>query len=302
MSNSIVIKDINKTYGRKQVLHNISLNISSGMFGLIGHNGAGKTTLMRIITTLLKPTSGKVFINDFDISKDKQRAKKIIGFLPQEFNFYPQLDAVETLDYIARLNGVKDSKKRYYKVMEAIEKVNLMKDKDYKVGGYSGGMKRRLGIATAIIKDPSIIIVDEPTAGLDPEERVRFRTMLVELSEKKIVILSTHIVEDISASCEKIALLDHGKLAFVGNPSDWLKRTEGKVWEINISDRQELIYVKNKYNMIALKQTKSGTKVRVLSDKVEDKLNKELAEPNLEDAYLYFKMNQYGEASDEKDD
>lgn len=287
--NKIIIKNLTKKYGKFRALNNLNLEIKEGMFGLLGHNGAGKTTLMKLITTLTEPTKGQIIINGLDTVKDKMEIKNIIGFLPQEFSVYPDLTAYEFLDYIAKLNYVKNKKMRRNLIESVLEKVNLFDVKDKKVGGFSGGMKRRIGIAQAIIKDPKVLIVDEPTAGLDPEERIRFRTMLVELSQNKIVILSTHIVEDISASCEQMALLDGGSLRYAGSPVDFVNEVEGKVWEIQVNNKRELLEIKNKYLIISMKQTKEGTYIRVLSENLREGLNIKKEVPNLEDAYIYFR-------------
>lgn len=287
--NKIIIKNLTKKYGKFRALNNLNLEIKEGMFGLLGHNGAGKTTLMKLITTLTEPTKGQIIINGLDTVKDKMEIKNIIGFLPQEFSVYLDLTAYEFLDYIAKLNYVKNKKMRRNLIESVLEKVNLFDVKDKKVGGFSGGMKRRIGIAQAIIKDPKVLIVDEPTAGLDPEERIRFRTMLVELSQNKIVILSTHIVEDISASCEQMALLDGGSLRYAGSPVDFVNEVEGKVWEIQVNNKRELLEIKNKYLIISMKQTKEGTYIRVLSENLREGLNIKKEVPNLEDAYIYFR-------------
>ncbi|RXI51916.1 ABC transporter ATP-binding protein [Clostridium tetani] len=294
MQNFISIKNVNKTYNKKKVLNNINLEIENGMFGLLGHNGAGKTTLMKIITTLITPDKGgKIEICGQDIKENKMNIRKIIGFLPQEFNIYPQMSAYEFLDYIALLNNIHNKNVRYELICNTLSKVNLLECKNGKVGQFSGGMKRRLGIAQAIIKNPSILVVDEPTAGLDPEERIKFRTMLVELSEDRIVILSTHIVEDISASCEKLALLLSGELKFVGTPDEFIKNTEGYVWEKIITDNKDLIGLKNKYSIISIKRTCGTSTVRFLgnSKDVSSLSNVNSVYPNLEDAYLYFMQN-----------
>lgn len=294
MQNLISIKNVNKTYNKKKVLNNINLEIGNGMFGLLGHNGAGKTTLMKIITTLITPDKGgKIEICGQDIKENKMNIRKIIGFLPQEFNIYPQMSAYEFLDYIALLNNIYNKNVRYELIYNTLSKVNLLEYKNGKVGQFSGGMKRRLGIAQAIIKNPSILVVDEPTAGLDPEERIKFRTMLVELSEDRIVILSTHIVEDISASCEKLALLLSGELKFVGTPDEFIKNTEGYVWEKIITDNKDLIGLKNKYSIISIKRTCGTSTVRFLgnSKDVSSLSNVNSVYPNLEDAYLYFMQN-----------
>lgn len=294
MQNLISIKNVNKTYNKKKVLNNINLEIGNGMFGLLGHNGAGKTTLMKIITTLITPDKGgKIKICGQDIKENKMNIRKIIGFSPQEFNIYPQMSAYEFLDYIALLNNIHNKNVRDELICNTLSKVNLLDHKNGEVGQFSGGMKRRLGIAQAIIKNPSILVVDEPTAGLDPEERIKFRTMLVELSEDRIVILSTHIVEDISASCEKLALLLSGELKFVGTPDEFIKNTEGYVWEKIITDNKDLIGLKNKYSIISIKRTCGTSTVRFLgnSKDVSSLSNVNSVYPNLEDAYLYFMQN-----------
>lgn len=297
LKNKIIIENVTKEYGKFKALNNLSLEINEGMFGLLGHNGAGKTTLMKMLTTLSEPTSGKITINGLDTVKDKMEIKKVIGFLPQEFNVYPDLTAYEFLDYIAKLNYIDNKKKRKELIYEILEKVNLIDSKNKKIGGFSGGMKRRIGIAQAIIKDPKVLIVDEPTAGLDPEERIRFRTMLVELSESKIVILSTHIVEDISASCEQMAFLQNGTMRYDGTPVDFVTEVDGKVWEILVTNKKEVLHIKNNYLIISMRQTREGTHIRVMADKIESGLNVKRAVPNLEDAYIYFMEVDRGEYS-----
>lgn len=292
MMKQIIIDNINKSFGKKQILQNITLEINEGMFGLLGHNGAGKTTLMRIITTLLNPDQGKVFINGLDAHKNRIEIKEKIGFMPQEFSLYKELTALEMIDYIASLNGVKDKKLRYKKVMDTLDQVNLTKAKDQKIGGFSGGMKRRLGIALSVVKDPEILIVDEPTAGLDPEERVRFRTLLVEFSQNRIVILSTHIVEDISASCEQLALLDAGQLAYSGTPRGWLNQVNDQVYEIATNNKKELLQLKDNYPIISMRQSKEAVILRLLADHSHVLPKMVKVTPNLEDAYLHFRHNQ----------
>ncbi|MEG2893392.1 MAG: ABC transporter ATP-binding protein [Clostridium sp.] len=290
-SNKIIIKNLSKTYGNRKVLNNINLEIDCGMFGLLGHNGAGKSTLMKILTTLTEPDKGgEIEICGYNALKQKLDVRKIVGFLPQEFNIYPQMTAEEFLDYIARLNDIKSLKDRKEIVTQSLENVNLLDSKDKKVGGFSGGMKRRLGIAQALIKNPKVLIVDEPTAGLDPEERIRFRTMLVELSQNKIVILSTHIVEDISASCEKIALFVSGNSKFVGSPVDFVKNVDNMVWEKLLTNNSELIEMKRLYSIVSMRQTSKGVVVRFISDENNIKTSEGLISvtPNLEDAYLNF--------------
>ncbi len=292
--NYIEITGVSKSYGKFQALNNINLKIGNGMFGLLGHNGAGKTTLMKLLTTLSQPTKGKIIINGYDVNKDKLEVRRIVGFLPQTFNIYPQLTSLEFLDYMARLNGIKNKEKRVKLISTLLEKVNLHEFKDKKVGGFSGGMIRRLGIAQALVKDPKILIIDEPTAGLDPEERIRFRTMLVELSEQKIVILSTHIVEDISATCEHIALLKAGELIYSGRPIDFINTARDKVWEVVLTNRNDIIEVKNKYHIISMRQESEGIRVRIIATEMHKDSRIRKCVPNLEDAllsYNYVKVN-----------
>jgi ABC-2 type transport system ATP-binding protein len=287
-NNKIVLKNVSKRFGKHTALKNVSLEINNGMFGLIGPNGAGKTTMMRLMTTLEEQSKGSISVNGFDTIKDKLEIRKIIGFLPQDFEVYPELKAIEFLNYIANLNKINNKDTI---VNSLLKKVNLYNDKDRKIGGFSGGMRRRLGIAAALINNPKILIVDEPTAGLDPEERIRFRSMIVELSQDRIVILSTHIVEDISASCEQIGLLVRGELGYVGRPYDFIDTVANKSWEIMIKDKSELVDIKEKYQIIAITQMKKETSIRVISES-KPSINSVLVNPNLEDAYLYYMKDQ----------
>lgn len=287
-NNKIVLKNVSKKFGKHTALKNVSLEINNGMFGLIGPNGAGKTTMMRLMTTLEEQSKGSISVNGFDTIKDKLEIRKIIGFLPQDFEVYPELKAIEFLNYIGNLNKINN---KDTVVNSLLKKVNLYSDKDRKIGGFSGGMRRRLGIAASLIKNPKILIVDEPTAGLDPEERIRFRSMIVELSQDRIVILSTHIVEDISASCEQIGLLVRGELGYVGRPYDFIDTVANKSWEIMIKDKSELVDIKEKYQIIAITQMKKETSIRVISES-KPSINSVLVNPNLEDAYLYYMKDQ----------
>lgn len=233
MEMSIEIQNLTKYYGKKQALSEVSLTISQGMFGLLGPNGAGKTTLMKILTTLLKKTDGEVKICGVPIEKSRQ-IRSMTGYLPQDFSMYGNMNAYEALDYLAVLSGMSKAERKI-KVPEMLEKVNLLEKRRTKVRSMSGGMKRRLGIAQAIIHDPKVIIVDEPTAGLDPEERVRFRNLLCEIAKDRIVLLSTHIVGDIEATCENIAVLNQGKICFNGKVTELLSFVTGKVYSAEIA-------------------------------------------------------------------
>lgn len=208
----IKISNLSKQFGNKTALDDVSLEINSGMFGLLGRNGAGKTTLMRILTTLLTKTSGNITICDIPIEKARE-IRKIVGYLPQDFSMYPNMTVYEAMDYLGVLSEI-PFKKRKGMVLELLDKVNLYDCQKVRIKALSGGMKRRLGIAQAIMHDPKVIIVDEPTAGLDPEERMRFKNLLSDISKDKIVILSTHIIEDIEETCENVAILNSGKVIY----------------------------------------------------------------------------------------
>lgn len=214
MKTEIIIENLSKNYGEKQALDGVSLHIETGMFGLLGRNGAGKTTLMRILATVSSKSNGTVSICGFDITDDKE-IRKLVGYLPQEFSMYPNMNVYEAMDYLGVLSEL-PTKTRQERIPLLLKKVNLDDCHKVRVKALSGGMKRRLGIAQAILHDPKILIVDEPTAGLDPEERIRFRDMLCEIAENRIVILSTHIIEDIEKTCKKIAILDKGEIIFNG--------------------------------------------------------------------------------------
>ena len=280
----IKVNNIKKSYGEIDALKGIELTIKKGMFGLLGANGAGKTTFMRILTTILPPSSGKIYVNGKDI-EEMPEIKNKIGYLPQDFSFYPQLTVYEVMDYLAIIAGINDSKERKRLNNDLLEKVNLLNRKDIKTKALSGGMKRRLGIAQALINDPEFLIVDEPTAGLDPEERVRFRNMLSDLAADRTVLLSTHIVEDIKFTCNELAVLKEGNLFYQGKVAEMVKKAEGMVWEAVIAN-QRLAEMRSKYKVISYLSEGNKTKVRILSpDKpLLDNINK--ATPNIEDAYM----------------
>ncbi|MGE5620458.1 MAG: ABC transporter ATP-binding protein [Sphingomonadaceae bacterium] len=238
----IALKGLTKTYGAgaKAVtaLRGIDLLIGPGMFGLLGPNGAGKTTLMRILAGLVNPSGGSVRVGGHDLASDagKVAVKAMLGYLPQELGLYPDLTARQFVDYMAILKRMSDPIKRRRRVAEMLEVVGLADVADRKLKSFSGGMKRRVGIAQALLNDPKLLIVDEPTAGLDPEERIRFRNLLVELAADRIVLLSTHIVEDISQTCRDLAVLDRGQILFRGSPSALIEAAKGVVWQIKTGD------------------------------------------------------------------
>ena len=232
---NITIEALTKIYrGGVRALDGIDLEIGTGTFGLLGPNGAGKTTLMRVLVTLIQPTSGQVTIGGNRLSdpKGKQAVKKILGYLPQELGLYPDLTAEEFVDYAAILKGMRDSATRKRRVSEMLDVVGLSSERSRKLKTFSGGMKRRVGIAQAIVNDPQLIIVDEPTAGLDPEERIRFRNLLTQLGRDRTVLLSTHIVEDIAQSCRQVAVQAKGRLVFTGAVSDLAQQARGVVWQV----------------------------------------------------------------------
>jgi len=279
----IVINNLCKSYGNKVALDCVSLNINNGMFGLLGPNGAGKTTLMRILTTLIPPDSGSVEVISIPIG-NKKSIRQITGYLPQEFSVYPAFTVYEALDYLAVLSGMNDGKQRKKVIDELLEKVNLNRLIKVKVKALSGGMKRRLGIAQALLADPKVLIVDEPTAGLDPEERIRFRNMLGSLASERIVILSTHIVEDIESTCEQIAILDNGKIAYSGSVSKLLDEACGFIWG-GLVGGDKLQYLQERFILLSSVRESDSVRVRILSD-IKPFETAENISPSIEDGYM----------------
>lgn len=289
---SISIKSLNKVYPNgNHALKNINLEIPTGMFGLLGPNGAGKSTLMRILVALMEPTDGEVNVFGYDLRKERKEIRSILGYLPQDFRFFAKYKTYEFLDYAARLSGMNNNKIRKQAVDDMLESVGLFDVRERYANKLSGGMKRRLGIAQALIHNPKVIIVDEPTTGLDPEERIRFRNLLSEVSENGVtIILSTHIVGDISSSCKHMALMNRGEVAFYGSPEEMLKRAEGKVWRIRVS-ADKLHEVDKKYPIISTIPSGTGWEVQVVTDKVKG-FDAEPFPPNLEHAYVYYMENE----------
>lgn len=289
---SILIKNLNKIYPNgNHALKEINLEIPTGMFGLLGPNGAGKSTLMRILVALMEPSSGEVNICGYDLRKHRKEVRSILGYLPQDFRFFAKYKTYEFLDYAARLSGMHNNKQRKQAVDTMLESVGLFDVRERYANKLSGGMKRRLGIAQALIHHPKVIIVDEPTTGLDPEERIRFRNLLSEVSENDVtIILSTHIVGDISSTCKHMALMNRGQVSFYGSPEDMLKRAEGKVWRIKVNS-DELHEIDKKYPVIATIPSGTGWEVQVVAEKIEE-YQAESYPPNLEHAYVYYMENQ----------
>jgi ABC-type multidrug transport system ATPase subunit len=279
----IEIIDLVKDYGKFRALDGVSLTINQGMFGLLGPNGAGKTTLMRVITTLMPVTSGQVSVGGIDVMRDPGFVRKNLGYIPQDFGFYKSLNAYDLLDYIGTMKGLTRAE-RQKQVKTLLEQVNLTKDAKRRVGGYSGGMKQRLGIAQALLGDPQLIIVDEPTAGLDPEERIRFRNLLTRLSGERTVLLSTHIVGDIEASCSAVAVLNRGRVIFNGTPETLTRHANGLMWQVEI-EPHEYEQVESRYRVTATRTANGRMQVRVLSP--ENPLGRGIpVESELEEGYM----------------
>lgn len=279
----IVISNLYKRYGKKEALHDITLSIHEGMYGLVGRNRAGKTSLMRILATLATPTEGEVMINGVSI-KETAKIREMVGYLPQEFTFYGNMSVYEALDYLGLLSDI-PGKLRKEKILTLLERVNLQDQVRTKVKALSGGMKRRLGIAQALLHNPQILIVDEPTAGLDPQERIRFRNLLSEFADDRIVLLSTHIASDVESTCENIGVLNEGRLIFSGSMEELVQKAEGKVYLITTAEKPDQ-NIKDKYCVLNINTSRSGTQYRVLSDTPPIEQHR-LMNPVLEDGYMY---------------
>lgn len=282
MKMKISVSNLNKRFGSKVALENINMEIENGMFGLLGRNGAGKTTFMRILATLITKTEGSIDMCGIPIEKTKI-IRDMVGYLPQDFSMYPNMTVYEAMDYIGVLSNIPVGKRRKI-INKLLSKVNLNNHQKVKVKSLSGGMNRRLGIAQALIHDPKILIVDEPTAGLDPEERIRFRNLLCEIASDRIVILSTHIVGDIEATCENVAILDSGKVIYQGNTEALANLAEGKVYSIEV-DKKDIENIKNKFVVIGMLAQGGKATLRIISDdkpfETAIKCN-----PTIEDGYM----------------
>lgn len=281
----LIIKNLTKTYNNGvKALDNVSLEINSGMFGLLGPNGAGKSSLMRTLATLQKADSGTVFLGELDILNNPFEVKKLLGYLPQEFGVYPNVSASQLLNYYAYLKGIVNNKERKETVEHLLSQVNLYAMRNKNVDTYSGGMKQRFGIAQALLGNPKLIIVDEPTAGLDPAERIRFNNLLSEISENIVVILSTHIVDDVSDLCSEMAIIQHGKVLLTGKPSDFIDKYEGIVWTKKIS-KEELEEYKEKHNIIFSHMQEGKPLIHVVSEINPGEGFKAIT-PGLQDVYF----------------
>jgi ABC-type multidrug transport system ATPase subunit len=285
----IVAQEVRHIYkGGTVALNGVDLEIGTGLFGLLGPNGAGKSTLMKIICTLLVPTEGRVSVGGYDVVRDRRLVRTLFGYLPQEFGAWRLHRVEEVLDTLARLSGMDDADSRRRRVMEIIEAVGLEEATDRKVKALSGGMVRRLGVAQALVHEPRVLVVDEPTVGLDPEERLRFRQLMVELGKDRVIVLSTHIVADLGSGCEDMALIDHGKVEYRGTPAELTDRARGSVFEITIpaSAEGEL-----SPNVEVVSRVPDGSNIRfrvVSSDGSPGSDAKPVEDPTLEEGYLAF--------------
>jgi len=283
--NSLSIKNLSKTYenGTKAIDH-LSLEITNGMFGLLGPNGAGKSTLMRTIATLQEPTSGIIEFNGINILENPMFIRQNLGYLPQEFGVYPKISAYRLLDHLAILKGIITKKERHDQILYLLQQTNLLQHKDKAVHSFSGGMRQRFGIAQALLGNPKIIIVDEPTAGLDPEERNRFNNLLSEIGESIIVVLSTHIVEDVRDLCTKMAIISNGKLILEGNPNEAIDDLKDKIWTKAIY-KTELKTYQEHFNIISSHLNLGKINIHVFAEKQPDS-DFELTSPDLSDVYF----------------
>jgi ABC-2 type transport system ATP-binding protein len=280
----LVVHDVSKEYGGKvQALQRVEFTLGAGVLGLLGPNGAGKSTLMRILATITQATSGSVLWNETEIARDPDALRAVLGYLPQDFGVYPKLNAFEFLDYLAAVKGIAAGAARR-RIGELLDLVNLTDAAKRPLGGYSGGMRQRVGIAQALLNDPQLLIVDEPTAGLDPEERMRFRNLLSELSGERIVILSTHIVSDVEAVATQIAILSDGQLLAHDSPESLLGSVSGRVWELVVPSA-ELGALRLKHLVSSTAHRSDGVHARVVADAAPHITARPL-EPSLEDAYL----------------
>lgn len=280
----LVVDQVSKSFGKKKALNEISLQIGQGIFGILGPNGAGKTTLMRILATVLTPDQGSIQFNGINWSNNPDQARKMLGYLPQNFGVFRNISACECLDYIGSLKGLKNKAERHQQIEFLLEQVNLSTQAKTKVSGFSGGMLRRLGIAQALLGNPKLLIIDEPTAGLDPEERIRFRNLIRKLSAHRIVLLSTHIVEDIDAVCHGVALMKDGKIEFFPTIYELAKLAENRVWacRIKCADFEDFQF---EGDIISTKIVKDSLEARILSENppCPDALQ---VSPTIEEGYL----------------
>lgn len=281
----LAVKNLSKQYNNGvQALNCINLLIGKGMFGLLGPNGAGKSSLMRTLATLQSADSGEIHFHEIDVINNPQTLRKSLGYLPQEFGVYPRVSAYKLLDYLAVLKGIQDKKVRHRKVITLLEQTNLIEDKDRAVANFSGGMVRRFGIAQALIASPELIIVDEPTAGLDPQERNRFYNLLSEVSAQTTLILSTHIIEDIQGLCNELAIINQGEIVSQGSIHGMTRTLQGKVWQALV-DESCISAIQTKHQVLSIKSIGLKRQLRVLAAQQPSEIFT-LTEPDLEDVYF----------------
>jgi len=279
------IRDVSKTYPNGvQALKDVTLTIPAGMYGLLGPNGAGKSTLMRILATLQEPDTGTIHLGDIDVVRQKDAVRQTLGYLPQEFGVYPRVSAEDLLSHFALLKGIGERRARREVVEALLRQTNLWEVRKQKLGGYSGGMRQRFGVAVALLGNPKLLIVDEPTAGLDPAERVRFLNLLSELGENSAVILSTHIVEDVSELCTRMAIIDRGEILLEAEPLGAIEEMRGRIWR-SVIEKRALAQVEREHAVISTKLLAGRTVVHVYADTAPDP-GFEPAEPDLEDVYF----------------
>lgn len=291
---NIQITGLTKTYPNGHTaIKNVNLEIGSGMFGLLGPNGAGKSSFMRVLVTVQQATSGIILMDGLDINEHRQKIRKLIGYLPQDFTFFSKLKTWEFLDYAAQLSTSQKKKERLLKVDRLLDQVGLLDVRERMANKLSGGMKRRLGIAQALIGDPKLLVIDEPTTGLDPEERIRFRNILSDLSQQDVtIILSTHIVGDISSTCHNMAMLNKGEVAFKGSPEGMIEQVRGHVWQALLDD-DEFNLIKTQYSVVSTIPTDGKWEVQLIATN-QPHPKAVHANPNLEHAYVYFMENELG--------
>ncbi|SCX02020.1 ABC-type multidrug transport system, ATPase component [Lachnospiraceae bacterium YSD2013] len=284
---SITIENVSKRFKENMALDNVSLEIGEGIYGLLGENGAGKTTLMRILTTLLDPTEGSVTICGQKLcAGNREEIKKLIGYLPQELGLYPSLTVVETLEYLGGLCGL-TKEERKERISMLLEQTNMYEHRNKKNRQLSGGMKRRVGLMQAMLTDPKVLIVDEPTTGLDPEERIRIRNLLSDFSKGRMIIFSTHVVEDLTATCFRLGVLKKGHVMYQGSLTDMMKAAEGHVFQTVVADERKMEILRNKYRIVNSVPGENGYKVRYIAMDTADVADSTSAEVSLEDAYIY---------------
>lgn len=281
------ISNLSKVYpGGLRALSNVNLEISNGMFGLLGPNGAGKSSLMRTISTLQEPSEGTIFLDDLDVINKKEEMRKVLGYLPQDFGFYPKVSADDMLHHFAILKGISNKAERKEVCDALLHQTNLYEVRNRYIGDYSGGMRQRFGIAQALLGNPKVVIVDEPTAGLDPQERNRFHNLLSEVGENIIVILSTHIVEDVSNLCSNMAVMNLGQVMFKGKTTEALDLLKGKIYKV-IINKEEITEYREKYNVISTRVAEGKIVVHVMNDSLPDQKFTAI-EGDLEDVYFSY--------------